>query len=374
MKKLDLENKLLNNFISEKQQLLISLLLNNNISKNQITPIFKDLDIDNSHHYFLLMLSYLGLKTNWQNFPKEIIPRLKGIQKYYLTLLTMKNPWFINQIKILNENDIPVLLTKDIAIKAYYAKDITRIIRNFDIIIPKEKYNMAIDLLISQKDNININNQKNHSSIFNEKYDAEINIYNYIFKTNVENTDIWKNSKTIDFFDIKVKILSSYDMLIHILDIQSRNIFLNEGLGARGRWIYDCITIIKKIDNFSIKYLINRSKELHCTNRIRLTLIILNKYFPEIIKEEDIDKYLPLNNEYKKWLKSAFKFLKYYKYYNSTPKGVTLPFRLAKKEFLNYKYLKYEMKLEDPHINFIKFIKETKNINSFSELIKKCRI
>ncbi len=372
MKKLDLENKLLDNFISKKEQLLISLLLNNNINNNQITEIFKNLDINNSNHQFLLMLSYLGQKTDWQNFPKEVIPRLKGVQKYYLTSLSSKLPWFINQIIKLNKNDIPILLIKDTAMKAYFAKDIPRIIRNFDIIIPEEKYNIALDLLISQKNNIN--NQKNNFSIFNEKYNVKINIYNNIFKANEKNTNLLESPKTINFFDTKVKILSSYDMLIHILDNQSRNIFSNEELIARIRWIYDCITIIKNIDNFSIKYLINRSKELNCTNRVRLTLIILNKYIPKIIKEEDIDKYLPINNEYKKWLKSAFKYLEYYKYYNSTSKSAILPFlliRLLKKEFLNYKYLKYEIKLEDPHINFIKFIRDTKNIHSFSTLIKK---
>ena len=84
------ENLIAKTLLTERERLLLPLLFEapekrtTEEYRKTIERLTDYMSIDNEHISFLLMLAILGERMNWEAFPKEIIPRLKGIYRYYL--------------------------------------------------------------------------------------------------------------------------------------------------------------------------------------------------------------------------------------------------------------------------------------------------
>ena len=166
----------------------------------------------------------MNRKTDWQYFPKNIIANLEAIHKFRQAKNIFKINWLIEKIKILNQANISVMLLKGLALKYYYAKDYPRIMSDFDIAVPEEKYDKAIKLLVDDKSIYSGRSAAYHSEI--ESDGRRLEVHRWIFKNNGEkNTDIWERSQQINFFGTKVYVMCPQDMFIHQLDNRCKDIF-----------------------------------------------------------------------------------------------------------------------------------------------------
>lgn len=360
---------------TQKDKLLISLLFGKEISKQDVDILINNLDVHEENYSYILLLSYLGFRYNWKFFPKDIIPKMKEVDMVFKLRSILNMSWFIEKIRILNRANIPVMLLKGLALQYYYAVGYTRMMGDFDIAVPEEKYKDAINLLKDKNSVYNGEVTNYHGEI---KYgDKSLDIHWWIFKNNGEKgTDIWDRAKQIDFFGTKVYVMCPQDMFIHQLDNRSRDVFSGVYLKRRLNWVFDCRCILDFMKDFNIKEIYSRAEEFSVLYSVRHMLFIFSKCFPDLLDKKEIEQLFPCYPKYKVWLKINKKYNKFIVDYNTkyqdNIEGALTPVRFFKGICVYvtcYRLWCLEKNLSV--FSFFKYCKEVLNVNSIADFWKK---
>lgn len=360
--------------LTTREKCLLSLSFGGEMTDEAFHTLVDGLDLDSENQNYLLMLSSLGFAKGWERFPPEMVPRLKGLHRYHQAHISMGIPWLVRQIRALTDEGIPVMLLKGIAMRAYYAPGRPRLMWDYDIAVPPEKFDRALELLL---DSGNTLGSKALHSVALGGSRGEIDLHRWIFKKhNEQSSDIWGCAEAFHFHGVDVHVLTQEDMFLHLLDTQSRSYFRDENPTRRMQWYYDCRDLWEYSGGLNLERLSVRARELHATNRVRMMLRLFILCFPELIEQEEFERYFPQTPEYDRLLVKGEKyknaFIKYRSYdYNEesamTPVHILRGLRY---EFFHYRYMKPELQLLGPNMSFFRFIKMIYRLDSFSDLAK----
>lgn len=391
--------------LTKREKCLMHVLFGERLTRDVMQILTEDFDIDTANQNYILMLSCLGYLQNWDLFPPEIVPRLKGVHRYHQVRNSMGMPWLIQQLHILNDAGIPVMLIKGVAMRAYYAPGTPRLMWDYDIAVPPQRYKEAVGLL-SRGEN-NLKEEWEHSSAIASGKE-ELDLHCWIFKKNEENgSDFWERAVHFDFHGMDVCVPSPEDMLIHQLDTQARNFFMNEAPERRMKWLYDCRCIVQAAGGLDITSIAARAGKLHVTNQVRMMLRQFCCCFPELIGKQQLDAAFPPTREYYEWFRQELngkrerhkrwidykrkrekgrriqeknkrnwekyhaEWEKYKKRYpDDNGRSIMTPMRAVrsiKLELAEYQYFKPEMKKSDPNMNLWRYFKKTRHLDSVLE-------
>lgn len=106
------EERLKQMLLTPGEQTLLDVLFGSEWTENAMHTLLDNFDIDHANQNYILMLSCLGYMKNWKYFPHEIIPRLKGVHRYYQVRNSMGIPWLVKQLRILSDAGIQIMLIK----------------------------------------------------------------------------------------------------------------------------------------------------------------------------------------------------------------------------------------------------------------------
>ncbi len=363
------------NLLSPKEKILMQLIFSKENTKEKIEEITKDLDVYNENMNYLLMLSCYGYNTDWLYFPKEIIPRLKEIHKFYQIRNSMSIPVLISKLKVLEKNNIPVMLVKGIAMKIYYDKKTPRMMGDFDLVVPEEKYDDAIKLLKGKDDECLIGAAYATTIISNK---VQFDIHRWVFKSYGEkNSDVWEKANRLNYQGVNIMILSPEDMLIHLLDTRCRDIFFEENLQRRMKWLYDSYVVFKSVENFDLSHLAKRAKELNAFYHVTMMINLFSTCFENVIPKDVLEKEFPQNKKYYKWLNRYYKYSKILKKYKAIGYDENSPmtpihiFGAVRKDFAEYRCFKLEVTGDNFKPTFWRYFKMVKKIDNFYGLLKR---
>ena len=135
--------ELKNELFSPVDGSMIRCLTGTSIDEGTADILFEKLDIDGTDVLKLLLMAIIGQKNNWEYYPRGIIPRLKGIYKYYQVQNATDNIQICAYLKALNESDVPVLLSGGIAFRMYYLKETPRLVSVNDFTVPSSFFEKA---------------------------------------------------------------------------------------------------------------------------------------------------------------------------------------------------------------------------------------
>lgn len=371
----NIENKIEKSMFMKKEKCLIDFLFGEKYKEDIIRTFFDELDINTANQNYILQLSCLGYLNNWKFFPQEMIPRLKGIHRYYQVLNANGIPWLIQQIRILSDAGISVMLVKGLAMRAYYAPDTPRIMWDYDIAVPEAQYRKSVDLLCGAGGVIR--GECLHSSAITNGKD-EIDLHRWVFKANEEKeTDFWERAVHFNFHGVEVCVPSPVDMFIHQLDTQTGDYFSSVPLACTVKRLYDFRCMVSMIGDFNLIHIAARAKELHAENQVRLALRQYIKYFPDLIKESSFNKAFPLSKEYYKWIKNGQRCKKELKKYRELCKidrtdgtmALIYYMHMIRLELARYHYYKWRMNHFGQNLSLLQFFKDTKKVDHFLEAI-----
>ena len=361
--------------LTDREKILLSSLFLDSITEKGINTLTYGLNIDTENENYLLLLSCLGFKKAWKYFPKNIIVKLEAIHKFYQAKNIFKINWLIERIKILNEENIPVMLLKGLALKYYYAKGYPRIMNDFDIAVPENKYDQAISLLVDSKSIYSGKSAGYHGEITSG--DKTIEVHKWIFKNNGDKgTDIWEKALQMDFYGTKVYVMCPEDMFIHQLDNRCKDIFNGVFESRKINWIFDSRHIYKFIDNFDIRKIYIRAEQFSSLYSVRYMLPAFFNIYPNLISNNEIESMFPYPQKYNLWLKRNIKygnlFIKYTKKY--IIKSKIGPVRFIDAILLNlahYFLWRTEKSLSPFNFGFFRYCKENLNVDDVVEVWKK---
>ena len=369
------EQQLEEMILTPREKSLVALMFNGELTEEALHTLIDGLDLDTANQNYILMLSCLGHTRGWELFPAEMIPRLKGVHRYHQVHNAMGIPWLVQQLRILTDAGIPVMLLKGCAALAYYVPNTPRLMWDYDVAVPEAQFGRALQLLLTGE-NTFVSDDGHSVSIKGAR--DEIDLHRWIFKTNGERaSDVWERAISFSFYGIDVCVPAPEDMLVHLLDTQSRNYFRQEGADRRMQWICDCRCIWQKTEKLDLRCLADRAQDFFATERVRMMLVQFMQCFPELIDQQEFHQLFPRTKEYDRLLICGEKYkkaLNKYKSYKYNFRSAMTPlhvWRSLQMEIASYRYLCPEMRRMDPKLNFLRFFNKMHNIDSFSSLAKK---
>lgn len=374
-KKANKEELLKEMMLTPGERVLINMLFGGELTEEIMHVLLENFDIDHANQNYILMLSCLGYMKNWKYFPPDIIPRLKGVHRYHQVHNSMGIPWLVQQLRILSDAGIPIMLIKGLAMRTYYAKGTPRLMWDYDIAVPEERYGEALRLLCAGENFLKM--EGIHSgAVSNGK--IELDLHRWIFKRNEEeNNGLWDRAVHFDFYGMNVCVPAAEDMYLHQLDTQFRNWLQSEAPERRIKWLYDCRCIWEFLENKDLRKLSIRAEKLHITNKTRIMLRFFMYYFPGLIKKKQFDKVFPAATEYKQWLKRCMRYKRVWNHYlqaaSQYRSSKTITPRkslwLIRMEIECYLFYKPDLKRSDPNITLWKYFKKSRDLNSFRDVV-----
>lgn len=353
----------------------MGLLFGGELTQAALQEITDGLDIDRANQDFLLMLACLGCQRGWELFPPEIVPRLKGVHRYHQVRNAMGVPWLTKQLGRLADAGIPAMLLKGAAMRAYYAPDMPRLMWDFDVAVPEERYREALRLL--RAGGAELVEETAHSAALTDGR-TQLDLHRWIFKTNGERgSGIWQRAVSFGFHGVPALVPSPEDMFVHLLDNQSRNYFYDEAPDRRMKWLYDCRRVLMAAEGVDLDQLAARAEEFRTGARVRMMLKPFIRCFPEALPSEALDRAFPPSREYDELLENGERFRRlcqrYHKYHYGRDSAMTPMhiLRSLRRETAFYRYLAPEMRWSDPDMGPIQFFKKMHQIDSFSALRRK---
>ncbi len=319
--------------LSSRERRLIALSLGQRMTAGDMEILTYGLDIDRCSQVELLILSCIGYKQGWERFPPKIVSRLKGLHQYWQVHNTIRIPWLLEEIHTLREAGIPVMLLKGLAFRFYYAEGIPRIMGDYDIAVPEERYGEAIRALQSGGETYLGNAPWLYHGQIQGK-DRPLEIHSWIFKHHGEKgTDIWDCALPCAFFGEDVLVPCPEDMLLHQLDNFARDLFEGIFPSRMPQFLCDCFRIAERISGFDPHMLAVRAAKLHVTNSARRLLPLLADCFSDKFSHEEIDSAFPWTPEYQRWLEAGLNLQRAterWKSYHYKPGGAMTPRRLVR--------------------------------------------
>ena len=230
----EFEFQIANQILTSREKLLMHLLFEGRGCSVEFPEKLKTLtdhyDIDYANINYSLMLAVLGFWRGWEHFPESVVPRLKGIHRYCQAKNVMGMPWLLEKIRQLTSHGIPVMFIKGLAMRFHYAPNIPRIMNDYDIAVPRDRFAEAMELLHDGKVTDKGTTLWSDTVVGRCSGNAiELDVHQWIFKEQGD-TDpgIWNRAIPVRIQDVEVLVPSPEDMLIHQLNTQAYNLFVRE--------------------------------------------------------------------------------------------------------------------------------------------------
>lgn len=306
----ELEVSIVKDILRDRERLLMQLFFDDALSEQDLEKNIRILtdhyDIDSSNMNYSLMLAVLGFRIGWMYFPSDVIPRLKGIHRYCQAKNVMGMPWLLEKLKTLRKHGIPVMLIKGLAMRYFYAPNIPRIMNDYDIAVPRNRFREA--MLLLHEGNVRNKGSASWSDTIIGKCsgnDIELDVHQWIFKEQGDkNHAIWDRSIPINLQDVDVLVPSPEDMLVHLLDTKARDLFYLELPENRMKWLFDCRMIFTGAEKPDLQKVQSYASELHCEYSSRLMLILYAHCFHDNEAFALAEKIQPDTTQYRHWLRA----------------------------------------------------------------------
>ncbi|MDR2840045.1 MAG: nucleotidyltransferase family protein, partial [Paludibacter sp.] len=238
------------------------------------------------------------------HYPSQHIVRLKGIIRFF----HFKNLDLISGFKkiavILNENNIPILLMKGIAMR-YYFNQTPRCMWDVDFLVPDKYYRQSIDIAIAngfkKKNNSDFNYFVPHSTdLVNDR--MSIDIHRSLHDDNNHQAKVidlmLENANEVHAFGAKVMIPRPEDLLLMIAVNGYNNRYVNrDGHNDDNSWMIDFALLINESENFEWEYFYRNATALGCSYIVDFMLSQLQYYTQQLKLPTDIAEHLKNNNQ-----------------------------------------------------------------------------
>lgn len=387
----EMENRIAATILTPREKILIRLLFESyslagyNAElpdlEERIHSLTDYYDLDCPNMNYLLMLAVLGFRVDWKYYPSEIVPRLKGIHRYYQAKNVLGIPWLLERLSILRSHDIPVMLIKGLALRYYYIPHVPRAMNDYDIAVPKERFSEAMELLRdgSVRDK---GTAKWSDSIIGKcaGKDIELDVHQWIYKHRAApEEDIWARALPFDFYGIDVLVPSMEDMLIHILDSQAGDIFSEQIPETRLKWLFDCgVLMLGSETRPDYKKAAAYSAQFRTQYTVRLMLVLFIKCYgddPYVLRLANHIQ--PATKKYTKWLKAQIaynkklKYIKAHDYDKHTPVTPARVFHLLSYTCIQYRAYRLYPRNADEKLRFLPYLLEAYAIHSWKDFYER---
>ena len=323
----EMEDQVAADILTEREKILIRLLFETMCTEGRntepedleerIRSLTDHYDLDAPNMNYLLMLAVLGYRVDWKYFPAEIAPRLKGIHRYFQAKNVLGIPWLVERIRLLRDHDIPVMLIKGLALRYYHIQGVPRVMNDFDIAVPEDRFEETMALLRDGSV------EDMPSTLWADTVvgkcagkNIELDVHRRIFKRHAApEGELWERALPLKFQGLDVLVPCREDMLIHILDTQARDIFRCLLSENRMKWMFDAgVLMLGEGGRMDPEIIAGRASSLHTQYTVRLMLVLFSKcYGDDPYVRQLADRVQSPTGKYVRWLRSQMQMRREWK-------------------------------------------------------------
>jgi len=137
-----------NEVMSDLDRKLLGMALSDDISQTELDDFLKGWDIEASPIKTVMLVAYLMKTRPALNFPAAVTPRLNGVLSFCRFQNLKREAHFSKVGETLRKEGIPFAILKGGAMKVY-RPDFPRWMNDIDMIVPSDKYERAVDVVMS---------------------------------------------------------------------------------------------------------------------------------------------------------------------------------------------------------------------------------
>lgn len=313
---LEMETTIREQMIDDKEICLLKTLFGERATKETIEYLTEGINVDTENVNYMLMLSSLGFRDGWEYFPERIVPRIKGLHKFYQVRTASKIPWLLQQMDKLDAAGVEYMFIKGIAMYSHYAPNRPRLMGDFDLFADASDREKVLQCLLCE--GMTVTNEEKKELTFvpkdngGKKLALDVNFYPLRkFNSKELFPKMWNEGTLISFYGHRVKVPSYRDMFINTLCNRFHNYSRNESPLRRMKWLYDCACVAEQAaqntNRLKASDILKRSDEIGSRYAVMVLLPMFNQIFPDYI-ENDVSEYSGRDSkQYMKWLKLNIK-------------------------------------------------------------------
>jgi len=297
-----LEGHLEKRLFSNRDLALISMMLGENLGKEEAACLTENVDIDTESSLYLLSLGILGFRFGWDAFPSWAIPRLKGLHRYYQVSSSAGAPWLQARLEILSAAGIPVTLTGGLAMRAFYATDVPRLTYGYEITVPSEDYDKALSLLRDSvreaTSDFHDRTVKGHTKITLRKGVPIGGLF--------KEKEFWEQARTVEFMGQSVLVPCPEDMALRLLCAYHGLGLVREQREERDRRLYEAGFVLQagKVD---FKVLAEKARACGQESLAHYFLHVISKHASKVFSEVKWAPYFPVDKSYVSFLRNTIR-------------------------------------------------------------------
>ena len=276
--------------LKQRDKQLLQMMFAAHVTPGNKSLFFNDLDIEKEPIEFNLMLAHLSHRHGSEGIPSTIVPRIRGVARFYLFKNATLFSSFGRLAPIFHKAGIPLLLLKGAAIKAYYDPHTSRCLEDVDFAVPKERLDETIK--IAENQGFYKCGNALHSIDMKQPEingtGCNIDIHHRLLKTSFRGSmeeELTEGARLIRFFGTEVWIPSPENLLLHILENEFFNLCITSGDRRRFKWIYDCGMVLSSTPQLDWLRLVHTAKKYSIHDAIQPMLSVLADYLPQYVQK-----------------------------------------------------------------------------------------
>jgi hypothetical protein len=268
--------------LDKKDRELIGLCYRDTVTADEVANYFDGIVFEESQYDLCCLIAQMCARHKYAGVPKHLVPKIRGLTRYLTTINALRVVELFKFLKRLNQADIPVMLTKGVAIRVGYYPQIIRYMADTDIYVEEKNFFGAVGLA---KD-YGCEGRLAYHSIDLKKGSLAVDIHRVFVKELLNGADsagIWQRATKTDQNGVSFYIPSREDMVVQIVVSGFYNVI--ESAWDQGRkhikWIIDLLPFLLDAKQADWERIILISEQLKISEQIKPMLLALNDILPQ---------------------------------------------------------------------------------------------
>ena len=223
---------------SRRDTVLIKALSGETVPRGGFEKATEAIDADHESTLILLLLAVAGMRTGFDGIREDLIPRLKGVHRYYQVKNGTEALGLRKVFSMLQEAGIDVMLTWDGAVKAGYSPDSPRLMAGYDLCVRASDGAKAEKVLEKAQ-------KKTETPSAEDPPVPALRLHTGVPDRRLFGEDVWDRAQPVALYGYRVFVPSAGDLLLERLLVPYGPYLADERAADRIVRISDCLLLLK---------------------------------------------------------------------------------------------------------------------------------
>lgn len=272
--------------VTQQETQLIRLYAAREQNPKAWEELYRSITMETADFPLNYMLARLAARFDWNCVPEDLVPRLKGVRKYFLVRNVALLSRATKVLAALAEAGVPLLVVKGGALRMGLLPDIPQKMADVDVVVPKERFDECRELLAER--GFGVEGYWSHSVDVSDAQGNCVDVHWCVFKNNMHGEEptqlIVERGTQVTSHGVTVSVPSPEDAFLKTVANAADNFILVQNGKGPISWLADCIDLSECYE-LSYPDVVDHALEYGALPELRLGLALARHLVPGIFPE-----------------------------------------------------------------------------------------